>query len=82
MAAVEKARHEDSYSTLSGDERAAIDRAMNELLVVYPSDDHLLIRDKIDQIDLATQSLAEAIMNSVAERALKGTKIDAETNLE
>src|SRR5579863_5394375 len=82
MAAVEKARQEPAYSTLNDDERAAIDRSINELLVVYHSDDHLLIRDKIDQIDQATQSLAEAIMNSVAERALKGTKIDAEANVE
>jgi Fe-S protein assembly chaperone HscA len=82
MAAVEKARHDDAYETLTDEERAAIDRAMNELRVVYPSDDHLLIRDKIDQVDHATQNLAEAIMNSVAERALKGTKIDAQAELE
>jgi molecular chaperone DnaK len=77
MAAVDKARHEDAYQDLNEAERAAIDRAMNELLVVYHSDDHMLIRDKIDGIDQATQSLAEAIINSVAEKALKGTKIDA-----
>jgi len=77
MAAVDKARHEEAYLGLSEDERAAIDRAVNELLVVYHSDDHMLIRDKIDGIDQATQSLAEAIINSVAEKALKGTKIDA-----
>ena len=82
MAAVEKARLEEAYSTLNDEERAAIDRSINELLVVYHSEDHLLIRDKIDQIDQATQSLAEAIMNSVAERALKGTKIDGETHVE
>jgi Fe-S protein assembly chaperone HscA len=82
MAAVEKARHEDAYSALNEAERAAIDRAMNELLVVYHSDDHTLIRDKIDAVDQATQGLAEAIINSVAERALKGTKIDGEANLE
>jgi molecular chaperone DnaK len=75
MAAVDKARHEDAYSALNEAERAAIDRAMNELLVVYHSDDHVLIRDKIDGIDQATQSLAEAIINSVAEKALKGTKV-------
>ncbi len=45
-------------------ERAAIDRAMNELLVVYHSDDHALIRAKIDGIDQATQKLAETIMNN------------------
>ncbi len=77
MAAVDKARHEEAYLGLSEAERAAIDRAVNELLVVYHSDDHMLIRDKIEGIDQATQSLAEAIINSVAEKALKGTKIDA-----
>ncbi len=77
MAAVDKARHEEAYSALNEAERAAIDRAMNELLVVYHSDDHALIRAKIDGIDQATQSLAEAIINSVAEKALKGTKVDA-----
>jgi Fe-S protein assembly chaperone HscA len=77
MAAVEKARHEEAYLALSEAERAAIDRAINELLVVYHSDDHVLLRDKIDGVDQATQSLAEAIINSVAERALKGTKVDA-----
>jgi uncharacterized protein YaaW (UPF0174 family) len=76
MAAVEKARQEDAYAALNEAERTAIDRAINELLVVYHSDDHTLIRDKIDGVDQATQSLAEAIINSVAERALKGTKID------
>jgi molecular chaperone DnaK (HSP70) len=76
MAAVDKARQEEAYSELTQPERDAIDRAMNELLVVYHSDDHELIRSKLDGVDQATQSLAEAIINSVAEKALKGTKID------
>ena len=76
MAAVEKARHEEAYSMLNETERDAIDRAVNELLVVYHSDDHALIREKLDGIDQATQGLAEAIINSVAEKALKGTKVD------
>ena len=76
MAAVDKARQEEAYSELTQPEREAIDRAMNELLVVYHSDDHELIRAKLDGVDQATQSLAEAIINSVAEKALKGTRID------
>ena len=44
--------------------------------MVQNSNDHNQIRDKIDGVDQATQPLAEAIINSVAERALKGTKID------
>src|SRR5580692_11919438 len=44
LAAVEKARQEDAYQLLSQEERAAIDVAINELLVVQNSDDHNLIR--------------------------------------
>ncbi len=77
LAAVEKARQEDAYQLLNQEERSAIDRAINELLVVYNGEDHNLIRDKIEGVDKVTQNLAEAIINSVAEKALKGTKIDA-----
>ena len=44
--------------------------------MVYNGDDHSLIRDKIDQVDGATQKLAEIIMNNAVGKALKGTKID------
>ena len=52
--------------------------AINELMVAYHSDDHLLIRDKIEQIDHATQRLAEIIMNNAVGKALEGTHIDAQ----
>ena len=60
----------------SEEERQQIDRAINELLVVYHSDNHELIRAKIDQLDVSTQKLAEIIINSAVGTALKGTKID------
>jgi molecular chaperone DnaK len=75
LAAVEKARQHDAYFELTDEERAAIDRAVNELLLVYHHDDHDLIRVKIEQVDHATSKLAENMMNSVARGALKGTKI-------
>ena len=50
----------------------AVYRAINELMVAYHSDDHLLIRDKIEQIDHATQRLAEIIMNNAVGKALEG----------
>ncbi len=77
MAATEKARRNDSYLTLTGPERAAIDKAINELLVVYHADDYLLIRSKIEQLNDATLKLAENMMNTAVSSALKGTKIDA-----
>jgi len=75
LAATEKARRNQAFSSLTGDERASIDRAVNELLVVYHGEDHLLIRAKIDQLNEATQSLAENMMNTAVRGALKGTKI-------
>jgi molecular chaperone DnaK (HSP70) len=77
MAAVKKARQHPAYFELSDQERAAIDRAFNELLVVYHHDNHLLIASKISQLDQATIKLAENMMNSAVQGALKGTKIDA-----
>jgi molecular chaperone DnaK (HSP70) len=72
LAATERARKEAGYFELTEEERAAIDRAVNELLVVYHGDDHALIRAKIDQLDVATQKLAEIIISSAVGSALKG----------
>src|SRR5579871_3116065 len=77
MAAVQKARQHEAYFELTDQERAAIDRAFNELLVVYHHDNHHLIASKVAQLDQATMKLAENMMNSAVRGALKGTKIDA-----
>jgi Fe-S protein assembly chaperone HscA len=76
LAATEKARQNDAYFELSEGERAAIERGVNELLVVYHGDDHLLIRSKIDQLNEATHTLAENMMNTAVRGALKGTNIN------
>ncbi len=76
-SATERAMKEPAYFELSDEERAAIDRALNELLLVYHSNDYELIRAKIDQLDVATQKLAEIIINTAVGTALKGTKVDA-----
>ena len=75
LAATEKARRNDAWFELTDDDRAQVDRAVNELLVVYHSEDYDLIRDKIGQLDQATMKLAETIMNTAVRGALKGTKI-------
>jgi Fe-S protein assembly chaperone HscA len=75
LAAVEQAQRDAAYPTLSEEERANIDRAINDLHTVYHGDDHLLIRAKIDQLNEATTKLAEMIMNEAVNTALKGTKI-------
>jgi molecular chaperone DnaK len=75
LAAVDKAKQNDAYLDLSDDERREITRALNELLVVYHGDDHLLIRAKIDQLNNVTMKLAENMINTAVSSALKGTKI-------
>lgn len=75
LAAVEKARKHDAYFDLTDEERAAIDRSVNELLLVYNSDDHHLIAAKIEEVNQATLKLAENMMNTAVRGALKGTKI-------
>ncbi len=64
LAATEKARQNAAYFELSDEERAAIESGVNELLVEYHGDDHLLIRSKIDQLNEATNTLAENMMNT------------------
>jgi Fe-S protein assembly chaperone HscA len=75
LHATEKAKQNDAWLELSEEERAAIDRAVNELLVAYHSDDYLLIRAKVDELNHATMKLAENMMNTAVRGALKGTKI-------
>lgn len=76
LAATEKAKQNDAYFELADRERSAIERGVNELLVVYHGDDHLLIRSKIDQLNEATHTLAENMMNTAVRGALKGTNIN------
>jgi molecular chaperone DnaK (HSP70) len=75
LAAVEKARQNDAYFELTPDEKAAIEGALNELLMAYHSTDHLLIRAHIDKLNQVTMRLAEMMMNTAVRSALKGTKI-------
>ena len=75
LLAVEKARKHDAYFELAEEERAAIDKSINELLLVYSADDHHLIAAKIEEVNQATMKLAENMMNTAVRGALKGTKI-------
>jgi molecular chaperone DnaK (HSP70) len=75
LAATEKAKNHDAWFDLADDERAAVDRAVNELLMVYHADDHNLIEAHIEKLNHATMKLAENMMNTAVSSALKGTKL-------
>jgi len=75
LAAVEKARFEEAYSQLSDAEQEAVERAVNELLMVYHGADPLLIRAHTEKLNQATLKLAEVVMSRAVRAALKGTKV-------
>jgi Fe-S protein assembly chaperone HscA len=74
LAAVEKSRHGEAYGHMTPAEQAAIDQAVNELLMAYHSGNHELIRVHIEKLNQATLRLAELMMDS-ALGTLKGTRI-------
>ena len=75
LAAIDKAKRSDAYTDLPDEERAQISTALNQLLLVYHSDDHRMIRTKIDELNAVTTTLAENMMNTAVRGALKGTRI-------
>jgi molecular chaperone DnaK (HSP70) len=75
LTAAEKAKQGEAYQALDDETKRQIEAALNRLLVVYHSEDHLLIRAAVEQLDRATMKLAESMMDSALRTALKGTKI-------
>jgi molecular chaperone DnaK len=76
LQATEKAKRDGAWWDLDDADRAAIDRAVNELLMVYHADDHHLIQSRIEKLNEATMTLAENMMNTAVRGALKGTKVE------
>ncbi len=76
FAAVDKGKQNHAWLTLTDDERAAVEKVYNELVLAYHSDYYDLIRDKIQELDHSTHTLAERMMNTAVSTALKGTKIE------
>lgn len=75
LAAVERAKQDDAWFTLSAEQQAEVSTAINQLLLAYHGEDHHLILAQMENLDKATLSLAENMMNSAVRGALKGTKI-------
>jgi Fe-S protein assembly chaperone HscA len=76
LGATEKAQRHEAWSTLTIEEKAAIESAKRDLQSVYYANDHHAINEKIEALNRATQNLAENMMNSAVGSALKGTKIE------
>ena len=75
LAATVKGLADDQCPNLPQDERNEIDAAAAQLREAMKADNHQAIRDAIERLSNATHHLAELIMNSAIEKALKDKRV-------
>jgi molecular chaperone DnaK len=75
LIATGKALGGQQADALSGEERAKIDTAIAALTEAVSGADYKLMRKRIDQLNQATQHLAEVMMNSAVNSVLQGKKL-------
>jgi Fe-S protein assembly chaperone HscA len=75
LAATTKALANPQSTNLSAEERAKIDASIAELKEAVAGTDYKLIRKRIDELNHATEHLAELMMNSAVTSALQGKKL-------
>ncbi len=79
LKATEKSVGEEAVrrgQLLGKEERAAIDAAVAELKSVTAGEDYKKIREVIDRLNQVTYHLAEILMDSAVQTALKGKKLE------
>jgi Fe-S protein assembly chaperone HscA len=75
LSATAKALANPQSNGLSVDERAAIDAGVAALKEAVAGNDYKLIRKRIDELNRATEHLAELMMSSAVSTALEGRKL-------
>ncbi|MGB6482303.1 MAG: molecular chaperone DnaK [Candidatus Acidiferrales bacterium] len=76
LRATEKAFARDEAQSLPAAERAKIDASVSALRNAAAGADYKLIREKIDELNHATEHLAEISMNKALQAAVGGKRID------
>jgi molecular chaperone DnaK/molecular chaperone HscA len=76
LAATAKALANPQSSALPSEERAKIDSAVLALKESTSGSDYRLMREKIDELNGATQHLAEVMMNSAVNSVLQGKRLE------
>src|SRR5439155_2816167 len=72
LVATAKALYGEQANAVPADERATIEGAVAALKESTGGQDYKLIRKRIDELNQATQHLAEIVMNNAISTALKG----------
>jgi Fe-S protein assembly chaperone HscA len=75
LHATEKGMHDEQYANLSDAEKTEITAASAHLRDVMKGDSHGPIREALERLSHSTQHLAEMIMNSAIEKALKDKRV-------
>jgi molecular chaperone DnaK (HSP70) len=75
LSATAKAFANPQAAGLSAEERVGIDSSVTALKESVPGKDYKLIRKRIDELNRATERLAELLMNSAVSTALEGRKL-------
>ncbi len=76
IAATVKALAEPRAREISSDERRAIMESEAKLRTAMLGPDYKLIRSRIDELNKATEHLAEVLMNGALQTAFKGKRLD------
>src|SRR6201987_2082337 len=76
LAATAKALANPQSASLSSEERREIDAAVAAARESISGSDYRLMRKKIDELNEATQHLAEVMMNSAVNSVLQGKKLE------
>ena len=76
LRATARALTEEQARELSGDERRQIESARAALEAALRTDDYKLIRQRLDELNQATHHLAELLMDTAVQTALKGKRAD------
>jgi molecular chaperone DnaK len=75
LTATQKALASPAGASLPQEERATIDKSVVALKESVAGDDYKLIRKRIDELNHATERLAELVMNGAVSTALEGRKL-------
>jgi Fe-S protein assembly chaperone HscA len=75
LSATQKALASPAAAALSAEDRGKIESTVVALEESVVGDDYKLIRKRIDELNHATEQLAELVMNSAVSNALEGRKI-------
>ena len=76
LRATEHALTEEQAQTLSPEEREQIEQARAALQDAIKGDDYKLIRQRLEEMNQATHYLAELLMDTALQSALKGKRAD------